>query len=64
MHTLDNLNPSRLLTSAIASHPTHSAVNAKEEDFYLGVLAEDNQVRIIICAPPADLEYSNFIGWN
>lgn len=49
VHTLNNANPSKLLTSAITSRSkTRTMVNSKEEDFYLGLLAEDRQVGAVL----------------
>ncbi|KAF8322523.1 hypothetical protein DL93DRAFT_2151742 [Clavulina sp. PMI_390] len=47
VHTLDGTNPSKLLTSAIASATSTSkstwAPNPKDEDFYLGVLSANGE---------------------
>ena len=48
MYSLDGSNPSKLLTSAIGSRSTSATLNPKDEDFYLGLLAEDGQVRLLV----------------
>jgi hypothetical protein len=47
VHSLDGSNPSKLLTSAISSRSS-ATLNPKDEDFYLGLLAEDGQVRLLV----------------
>ena len=46
MHSLDGSNPSKLLASFINAQSSEATLNPKDEDFYLGLLSEDGQVRL------------------
>jgi len=46
VHGLDGSNPSKLLASFINAQSSEATLTPKDEDFYLGLLSEDGQVRL------------------
>lgn len=47
VHSLDGSNASKSLASAITAQSS-AMLNAKDEDFYIGLLAEDGQVGTLV----------------